>query len=152
PNAASTHLAMLAWFAGMRGDEDACRSCAEEARALARANGTSFATSIAEWGLGLLELGRGRPDDAAARLAVVADLRPGVGHPYFALMSVPDMVEALARAGRDDAAREAFAPFAGFAQPGAPSWARALAARCSALLAADGDADGPFEEALRLHA
>jgi DNA-binding CsgD family transcriptional regulator len=151
-NAASTHLAMLAWFAGMRGDEETCRSCADEARALAQAHGTSFATSIAEWGLGLLELGRSRPDDAAMRLAVVADLRPGVGHPYFALMSIPDRVEALARAGHDDAAHEAFAPFSGFADPGAPSWARGLAARCAALLTSGRDADASFEDALRLHA
>jgi hypothetical protein len=42
------------------------------------------------------------------------------------------------------------AAFDGFAQPGAPTWALALAARCHALLSDDGTAG--FEEALRLHA
>jgi DNA-binding CsgD family transcriptional regulator/tetratricopeptide (TPR) repeat protein len=150
-NAASTHLAMLAWFAGARGSEEECRSSAAEARLLAHPHGASFATSIAEWGIGLLELSRGRPDEAVARLSVPKDGRPGVGHPYFALMSAPDLVEAHVRAGRKELAREAFAPFAGFAEAGAPAWARAIAARCVALLQDGDDGAADFEEALRLH-
>jgi len=150
-NAASTHLAMLSWFAGIRGEEQECRSYAAEARGLASAHGTSFATSIAEWGLGLLELSRARPDEAAARLAVVADGLPGSGHPYFGLMSAPDLVEAYARSGRIDLGRDAFAVFAGFAEARAPAWAQALAARCNALLSESEDAAAEFERALIAH-
>ena len=150
PNAASTHLAMLAWFAGQRGDEGECRGSAATAIELAQPSGGAFANAIAEWGVGLLELSRRRAGEAVARLMSVGADRAGEGHPYFGLMSAPDLVEACVLAGREDDARAAAAAFDGFAQPGAPTWAMALAARCRALLSDDGTAG--FEEALRLHA
>jgi signal transduction histidine kinase len=150
PNAASTHLAMLAWFAGQRGDEGECRGSAAAAIELAQPSGGAFANAIAEWGVGLLELSRRRAGEAVARLMSVGADRPGEGHPYFGLMSAPDLVEACVLAGREDDARAAAKAFDGFAQPGAPTWAMALAARCRGLLSDDGAAG--FEEALRLHA
>jgi signal transduction histidine kinase len=150
PNAESKHLAMLAWFAAVRGEEDACHASAGAALELARASGGAFAGSIAEWGLGLLALSGGRGEEAIAHLRRVSDPTPGVGHPYFALLSGPDLVEACALAGRVDAARDAFAVFDGFAQPGAPPWALALSARCRALLADDFEPE--FANALDLHA
>ena len=130
PNAASTHLAMLAWFAAQRGEEGECRGSAATAIELARPSGGAFASSIAEWGVGLLELSSGRAAEAVTRLLSV----PSEGHPYFGLMSAPDLVEACVLAGREDDARAAAAAFDGFAQPGAPTWALALSARCRALL------------------
>ena len=150
PNAQSKHLAMLAWFAAVRGDEAECRTSAQAALELARASGGAFANAMAEWGLGLLAISRRRGEDAIAHLERVRDPAPGVGHPYFALLSAPDLVEACVLAGRTNAAAEAFAVFEGFAQAGGPPWALALAARCRALLADDGEPD--FAEALRLHA
>ena len=150
PNAQSKHLAMLAWFAAVRGDDAECRASAEVAVELARVSGGAFANAMAEWGLGLLELSRGHGDAAAVHLERVCDPTPGVGHPYFALLSAPDLVEASVLAGRMGRAREAFAPFEGFAQAGAPPWALALSARCRALLSADPEPE--FAEALDLHA
>ena len=54
PNAASTHLTMLAWLAAQRGDEGECRGFAATAIELARPSGGAFADAIAEWGVGLL--------------------------------------------------------------------------------------------------
>ena len=71
PNAASTHLAMLAWFAGQRGDEGECRGSAATAIELAQPSGGAFANAIAEWGVGLLELSRRRAGEAVARLLSV---------------------------------------------------------------------------------
>jgi len=65
-------------------------------------------------------------------------------------MSAPDLVEACVLAGRREDAEAASAMFAGFAQPGAPTWALALAERCRALLSPD-PATG-YAAALRLHA
>ena len=149
PNAESTHLAMLAWLAAQQGKEGECRVAAATAIELARLSGGAFATSIAEWGVGLLELSRRRVDEAAARLMAVGAGRPGEGHPYFGLMSAPDLVEACMLAGRNEDAKAAAALFEGFAQPGAPTWALALAARCRALLSEDGTSN--FADALRLH-
>jgi DNA-binding CsgD family transcriptional regulator len=152
PNAASKHLAMLAWFSAVRGDEINCRSYAIEAIELARVGGGGFANSIAQWGLGLLELSQRASQKAADLLADVHAARPGEGHPYFALLATPDLVEAAVLAGNSDLAREAAGEFDSFATPDAPEWARALALRCRALTAADDDErTAAFGEALRLH-
>ena len=150
PNAASTHLAMHAWFAAQHGDEDECRTSAASAIEAARTSRGAFANAMAEWATGVLELSRRRPHEAVPHLQAVGDERPGKGHAYFALMSAPDLVEALVLAGQPDRARAAAAVFEGFAQPGAPSWAMALATRCQALIA--DDVAGGLEAALRLHA
>jgi DNA-binding NarL/FixJ family response regulator len=46
----------------------------------------------------------------------------------------------------------AFTPLDAFAQPGAPPWISALAARCRGLLSGGDEAERWFLEALRLHA
>src|SRR3954469_11783741 len=150
PNAASTHLAMLAWFAAHQGKDDECRADAAAASQAAASSGGAFANAIAGGGPGILELRHRRADAAVAHLTAVGDLSPGRGHPYFALMSAPDLVEACVLAGRREDAEAASAMFAAFAQPGAPTWARALAERCRALLSPD---PAPaYAAALRLHA
>jgi len=105
---------------------------------------------MAEWGLGPLELSRRRSEQAAAHLQAVRDPTPGVGRPYFGLPSAPDLVEALVLAGSVERAREAFAPFEGFAEAGAPTWALALCARCRAL--PTDDSEPVFADAVRRHA
>lgn len=150
PNSANLHLAQLAWLAAVRGDEDECRACAAEAAEPARARGHALAYSIAEWGVALLDLGAGRHDVTIARLTALHSAPSGACHPYFALNSAPDLVEASVRAGHDDEARTAYALVEDFAAPGAPAWALGLAARCRALLAGD-DGESEFEEALSLH-
>jgi DNA-binding CsgD family transcriptional regulator len=150
-NAATAHLAALAWLAGLTGRDAECRSFAADATASARASALANANTAAEWGLGLLELGIGRPDDAATRLAELHAGRRGRVHPLLMLTSTPDLVEACVRLGRDDEARRAFGALDAFAQPGAPAWLAALAARCRGLLARGNKADRWFLEALRLH-
>src|SRR5262249_35062231 len=107
-------------------------------------------SALAEWSVGLLDLGRGRADEAAVRLHALASAPPGSGHPYLALVSAPDLVESAVRAGLEDVARQAALVGDGFGGPGAPPWALALAARCRALLT--GGSDEEFSAALRLHA
>jgi signal transduction histidine kinase len=150
PNAASTHVAMHAWFAAQHGQEDECRRSAAAAMDAARTSFGASANAIAEWALGVLELSRRRFDEAVVHLEAVGDERPGKGQPYFALLSTPDLVEALALAERPADARAAAATFAAFAQPGAPAWALALAARCRALTSEDPAAG--LTEALAAHA
>jgi DNA-binding NarL/FixJ family response regulator len=150
PNAASLHLAVLSWFAALNGNEHDCRTYAAEVNEAARATGHGFANSIAQWGVGLLDLSRGEPDPARTRLAALSTAPPGVGQAFIALMSTPDLVEACIRTGRRDEALAAYAVLDGFARPGAPTWAVALAARCRALLASD-HAEAEFAAALQLH-
>jgi DNA-binding CsgD family transcriptional regulator len=149
---ASLHRAILGWLAAVKGDDEECRAAAAEVEKSAPETRNALANSIAEWGLALLELGRGRPEETVVRLVALAAAPPGVCHPLIVLMSAPDIVEAGLRTSREEQARAAYAVLDGFARPGAPSWARALAARCCALLAAESEAEDHFEESLRLHA
>ncbi len=150
-NSASVYLAVLAWFAAVRGHDDDCRTYVAEVNAHARATGMALANAIGQWALAMLDLTGGRPEETIKRLEALRAAPPGSGHPYLALTSTPDLVEAYVRTGRDESARTAFAILDGFARPGAPTWALALAARCRGLLADSGDAEGEFAQALRLH-
>jgi DNA-binding NarL/FixJ family response regulator len=152
PNAASAHLATLAWIAGLRGREDECRELAAEVTASVRTSAMANANSIAEWGVAMLELSIGQPEATIARLTALAVAPRGIAQPFLVLMATPDLVEACVRAGRHEQAQEAFAALERFAQSGAPLWARAFAARCRALLARDTAAtEHEFAEALALY-
>jgi DNA-binding NarL/FixJ family response regulator len=151
-NAATSHLGALAWLAALKGRDNECRTYAAEVAEAVRSSHLANANSAAEWGVAMVDLGRGRPDDAVARLSALRAGGLGVTHPWFVLASTPDLVEACLRSGREEEARAAFAPLQAFAEARAPTWALALAARCRALLAAGDAAEGEFDEALRLHA
>jgi ATP/maltotriose-dependent transcriptional regulator MalT len=151
PNAATAFLAVLAWLAGLRGDEAGCRAYADEAGQLARKGGMANSNSTAEWGVALLDLGVGRPEQAATRLASLRLAPLGVGHPFFALLSAADLIEAYVRSNRREEARAILSALEAFAQPGAPVWSRAAAARSRGLLADNGDPDAHFTAALQLY-
>lgn len=151
PNAANLHRASLAWLAAAQGREDECRAHAAAVLEAARPHGHGIACSIAEWAVALLELGKGRPEETAVRLARLAAAEAGVGHPFYVLSSASDLVEAYVRTGRPAAAQAAFAWLDAFAGHDGPIWARALAARCRALLADGSTAEAEFAAALELH-
>jgi DNA-binding CsgD family transcriptional regulator len=147
PTAASTQLALLAWFAAVTGDEDRALRYASEAAATAPPDVP--AVTIADWGVGILELSRRRYADAASRLQHVVEH----GHPYFAAIAIPDLVEAYVGAGRREDAIPHVELYANvFASEGAPSWAHALTARSRAIVAeAPAETEAAFLESLRHH-
>lgn len=140
-------LSTLAWVAALRGDEPECRTCAEDALAIATPNGVGLAVASAEWALATLDIGRGRWEAAAARLARVMAASPGEGHPIVALYAAPSCIEAALRADDQTLARRVFASYEPWASSGAlPAHATA---RCRGLLAEDpGEAVAHFEQAL----
>jgi DNA-binding CsgD family transcriptional regulator len=151
-NSACFHRAILAWVAALRGDQERCASLAEEASATALERGLGPHHSIAQWAVGLLRLGQGQWEAAAAQLEAVSSPPPGTGHPFIALYALPDLVEAAVRAGRPEAAEPAATRFAAFAREGAPDWQRALAARCRALVTRPPEAkEDLLSEALVFH-
>jgi DNA-binding NarL/FixJ family response regulator len=149
---ANLHRAILGWLAAAQGEDEECRAAAAEVAKSGPVTRNALANSIAEWSLALLELSRGRPEETVARLVALGAAPQGIGHPLIVLMSAPDLVEAGLRTGHEKQARAAHAVLGGFAQPGAPSWALALDARCRALFAEGSAAEREFEQALRLHA
>ena len=136
------------------GREVDCRVAAEEAAEIGRRLGGE-GSPISAWGspaLGLLELGRGRPDAAIPHFEVVATTfaRGGIKEPSVVLTG-GDLVECLVRTGRRDDAEDALSAFEDLARRADRTGARAIASRCRGLLADDDAFEGPFEEALRLH-
>ena len=141
---------MLAWQEGLRGEEERCRPRAEEAIAATRELGLRLYEQLAWLGLGLLEAGFGRWEEAIAPLREVNRELPGRDR-YVAGLAPPlELAAALARAGRGAEAEPLLAAFAGSELAAVPLQA-ALAARCRGLLA-DGDGfEAEFALALERH-
>ena len=149
-------LALRALADAYRGDEDAARTTAAQALALAGGTAGRPAEHFATAALGLLELSLGRNAEAVGVLAPLVafarqqELRePGVSR------FVPDLVEALVAGEQLDEAEEQLAWFeANAARLERPS-GQAASARCRGLLAAGrGDLAGALaelERALELH-
>jgi len=148
---ACRHLATLAHLAALRGDEDACRASAAEALERAAARGLGLPATLAANALGLLELGQGRAAEALARFQRLLAAGPGAGSPFFALYTVPELVEAAVRAGQPEAAAAPLAAFGQLAAVTGPPEVLAQLARCRGLVGADEEAAAQFEEALALH-
>jgi DNA-binding CsgD family transcriptional regulator len=151
-NVTMSYLAAMAWSAALRGDESECRRLADEIAESVKVNALANAHTVAQWAVALLDLGLGHPHETVARLTALAEAPVGVLQPFFVLMFTPDLVEACVRDGDGDAGQRAFDVLDAFTQSPAPTWAKASAQRCRALLTHDASAaEAAFSEALRLH-
>jgi DNA-binding CsgD family transcriptional regulator len=147
PGLVATHLAILARVDAVRGRPDRCRERAAEAIALAHERGFSHATSAADYAVGLLELGLGRPAEAYQRLLGVFK----AGYIAFRYAAIDDLVEAAARDGRPELGRDALEAWErSFNLAGTPVGAL-IVARARALLAPPEEADERFRECLAAH-
>ena len=134
----------LAHLAATGGDEAATRAAADSALAAGPAG-----APWTQWALGLLDLGRGRAEEASARLESL--VHGPQRHHVAALRAVPDLVEAVVRLRQPQRAAEAFDYFRRWAGRTGQPWAAALVLRCEALLDQDGGAEQRFLAALKLH-
>lgn len=151
PNSAGQHLGWLALTAAVEGDEETCAIRAASAIELAGAHGVCVAGAIGNWALAHLDLAAGRHADAAKRLRATARAGGAGGHLVIRVMSTPLFVEASARTGDRERAREALRVLDRWVGSTRSPDRRALATRCHALLAAPGDAEEYFRAALDLH-
>ena len=150
--AGTTSLVTLARVEAVLGLETDCHEHVKLARDWVRRLGATAMEDYAASALGLLELGLGRPDRAVPHLEQCARLEQehGVGMPNV-VQARADLIEALARVGRDDEALRALADFEVQAQQTGSSWATATAARCRGFLADEADYAGHFDRALERH-
>jgi len=144
-------LVVLARLEAARG-MGSCRTHATEAVALAERFHTRSIVTYAEAARGLLELGSGDAEKAAAHLDTVAESarHNGLEEPGLIQWGA-DHVEALIRARRPEQAATALERFEAQAARAGRIWARAAAARCRGLLAPDDGFEQPFADALALH-
>ena len=144
---ASWNLIVVAILDALRGDASAARTHADEAIELATIEGGTLILGHAEWAFGLLALTLGMPDEATDRLLLVSAVERPESNPLIGLWSIPDLIEAAARAGRLDEAAEQFDRYKDWVQHSSSPARRAVLARCR-MLAGDGDEREHFEAAL----
>ncbi|WP_369355339.1 AAA family ATPase [Streptomyces sp. cg2] len=146
---AASHLrAMLAWAAAAQGEGDRCRALAEESLALSVPRRITSAIGLAQWALGLHALAEGHPDRAARLLGEVTSPGGPAEHFMVGWLVLPDLVEALVRAGERAQAQAALQRFEQQANPAHLPHLRPMWLRCRALLASGKDADDLFAQAL----
>ena len=147
-NARALPVTVLAWLAGLRGDEAQCRHHADAVLVLAIERGLALPAALATWALAQLDVAAGRWVEALVRLMALDEVRPGFGHPFLPVLTSWDRVEAAVLAGRPDIAERALARFAPWAQAAAAPWAAPVLADCRALAAPAGEADAHFRAAV----
>ena len=143
-------LCALALVAGTQGREDECRAHARDAMERAHERGASLLQSQASWALGLLELGRGRFEEAARILERGFGRDGSFAHPALARHMIPDYVEAAVRAGRSDGLDETVAEYELWVRNSSQPWTLGLLACCHALISDGAAAEEHFREALDL--
>jgi DNA-binding CsgD family transcriptional regulator len=152
PNFIPLPLGVLAMVAAVRGRDAEVSEHVEDAQQIAGPHGLAVPAALLVWAQAMLDLGRGRWENALEGLTALTEFRPGFGTPVIAIVSGPDRVEAAVRAGRSAEAREALDAFEVWAAHTGTPWAGPSVALCRALVAADDAATGHFEEAIRLSA
>jgi DNA-binding CsgD family transcriptional regulator len=136
----------LALIAGLRGDEDQCRSLASEVLEQASTRGYAPAAEFARWALLVLELGLGN----AARALVLAKESPVTG--WGASWTALDRIEAAIRAAEPAAAVAWLDSLEPWAESSGAAWGLAVSAHCRALLCDDVDEGARlFDSALAFH-
>jgi DNA-binding CsgD family transcriptional regulator len=144
---------MLALLAAVAGDEPRCSELAASALRQFAAEEVANVSTMAEWALGLLDLGLGRYGAALNRFEMTAT--GPLRHYIQPMLFAPDQVEAAVRFGPAghgaDRAAEPLGRFAAWAEATGQPWARAVLHRCQALTQ-DGDPEAHYREALRQHA
>jgi len=144
---------MLALLAAIAGDEPRCAELASSALRQFAAEEVANVSTMAEWALGLLDLGLGRYGAALNRFEMTAT--GALRHYIQPMLFAPDQIEAAVRFGPAghgaDRAAEPLARFAAWAGATGQPWARAVLHRCRALTQ-DGDPEAHYREALRQHA
>ncbi len=109
------------------------------------ARGQGHAVRVAQWAAAVLYNGLGRYDEAlaAARQVTANDIDP---HP--SMWALPELVEAAARVGENDVARNALDRLAEMTQPAGTDWGLGTEARSRAVLSDGENADLLYREAI----
>lgn len=111
----------------------------------ATAQGQGLAVRVAQWAAAVLYNGIGRFDEAtaAAREVTANDIDP-----YPQMWALPELVEAAARMGENDVARNALDRLTEVTRPAGTDWGLGMEARSRALLSDGEAADLLYREAI----
>jgi ATP/maltotriose-dependent transcriptional regulator MalT len=107
------------------------------------AGSSAFAVKAAAWAAATLYNGLARYDEALA----AANAHTG-RWPWMSLWVIPELVEAAARTGQPELARDALGHLIESTQACRTNWALGIESRCRALLAEDADAERLYLQAI----
>jgi DNA-binding CsgD family transcriptional regulator len=144
-------LAGIALLDARQGREAECRAHAAEAANLCEELHVALYATWALQALGDLELGLGRPAEAAVHYEAKAERLRAHGIADVDLSPAPELVESYLRLGRADDAAATAGEFVPAAEAKAQPWALARAMRCLALLAEGQEAEALFQKAVCFH-
>jgi len=144
-------LAGLAWLQARRGRELDCRACVAEALRLSHDLGTRLNEIWATAALGELELGLGDAARAAEHFERQQRLLLDLDITDADLSPAAELVDAYARLGREDEARQVAGRFTAAARAKGQPWSLARALRCQGMLDPGPGFSVLFEQALSQH-
>jgi DNA-binding CsgD family transcriptional regulator len=134
------------------GNDEACRALAAQTLELCATSPVEIARIWAEQAVAEIDLSLGRVEPALARLVDLDAFLARVDLADCDVWPLPELVEALLRAGDAKAARRAADRYSAAATVKGLPWACARAARAQGLVAGASDVDRWFTAALDLHA
>jgi DNA-binding CsgD family transcriptional regulator len=129
----------------LRGREAEAASLVEATIAEAQAGGQGIAVAYGHWAAAILHNGLG--DYANALIAAQRASDDSTALPV-SMWALPELIEAAARAGQAELARDALKQLTEITQACGHDSALGVEARCRALLSHDGDADGLYRKAI----
>jgi DNA-binding CsgD family transcriptional regulator len=137
------YMALRLW--ALQGREAEATAAIASAIGQAAAGGREMAATTAYWAAAVLYNGLARYEEAAAaaRQATSDTLNP-----WMSIWALPELVEAAARGGDAELARDALARLAETTQPCGTDQALGIEARCRALLSGGAAADDLYREAI----
>ena len=141
PIAPYTLLRLLA----LQGREAEASAAIASAIELAAAEGQGMAAAWAHWTAAVLYNGLARYKEAAS---AAQQATSNTLNPWMSMWPMPELVEAAARAGDVELARDALERLAETTQPCGNDVALGIEARCRALLSHGADADERYREAI----
>ena len=143
-------LLVLASITARQGSESECLACADEVRGPLEESGLVGYLMWLDHSLGLLAIGRSRPEDAIRELTAAARSLDSFGTHSRGIVPHAELAELHARAGNVPDAEGELAAHEGSHEPQSPV-GRATAARARALLASDEEFEQAFADALAIH-
>jgi DNA-binding CsgD family transcriptional regulator len=135
-------MGLAAW----RGKDDDVDRMVQDALADVGARGEGMGITVAEWAIAVRDNGFGRYEPALAAARRAADHRPErAASTSWALV---ELIEAAARSGEIDQARDALRWLAEVTQASGTDWAAGVEARSRALVSEGDEADRLYREAI----
>ncbi|HYB30906.1 MAG TPA: AAA family ATPase [Solirubrobacteraceae bacterium] len=129
----------------LRGSEAEASTPIATAIDRAAADGQGLAAAWAHWSAAVLYNGLGRHGEAAAAAQKATS---NTLEPWAAMWALPELVEAAARSGDAELARDAFGRLAETTQPSGTAFALGIEARCRALVSDRAVAEDFYREAI----